>query len=191
MSTIVNIDPKENNIQSTYYFTRWYENAEGLDSKFLEAVKNAAKESEFPNMIIEDVTINTGGCLSQYKTESFPAVQFYSGREDLSDIRCCVTVSKFGNVLQVSLLFIEHVKGGCLPAITNFFKLLNWIPFLGALLGGGKSLKDDDYEAAFNNLVWMILKVADKKIGVTPLRQEDAEKEQSGAKGGILGSLLG
>ena len=78
-----------------------------------------------------------------------------------------------------------------MPAITKLFKILNWIPLLGTLLGGGKSLKDDDYEAAFNNLVWMILKVADKKIGITPLRQEDAEKEQSNTKGGILGSLLG
>ena len=188
MSSIVNINPKQNIIDSKYYFTRWYENAEGLDTRFLEAVKNAAKNSEFPNIIIEDVTINTGGCFSEYKSESFPAVQFYSGRDDLSNYRCCFTVSKFGNVLQISLLFIEHVEGGCVPAIVklaNAFKL-------GALFGGGKSLKADDYEAAFNNLVWMILDVAEGTLDITPLRKEDASKEQnSGKSGGFLGNLLG
>ena len=58
--------------------------------------------------------------------------------------------------------------------------------------GGGKSLKADDYEAAFNNLVWMILDVADKTLDITPLHKEDASKSQEGGKGGgFLSSLLG
>ena len=188
MSTIVNINPKQNIIESKYYFTRWYEDAEGLDGKFLEAVKNAAKSSEFPNIVIEDVTINTGGCLSEYKSESLPAVQFYSGRDDLSNYRCCFTVSKFGNVLQISLLFIDHVEGGCIPFL---IKLLTAFK-LGTFFGGGKSLKADDYEAAFNNLVWMILGVAEKELNVMPLRKEDAEKESNNSKNsGLLSKLFG
>ena len=62
---------------------------------------------------------------------------------------------------------------------------------LGTLFGGGKSLKADDYEAAFNNLVWMILDVADKTLDITPLHKEDASKSQEGGKGGgFLSSLL-
>jgi|ETN07SMinimDraft_1059922.scaffolds.fasta_scaffold133448_1 hypothetical protein len=189
MSIVVNINPKENNIDSKHYFTRWYENADGLDTKFLEAVKNAANSSEFPNIIIEDVTINTGGCFSEWKSESFPAIQFYSSRDDLSNYRCCFTVNKFGNILQVSLIFITHIEGGCLPALIKLASAFK----LGTLFGGGRSLKADDYDAAFNNLVWMILDVADKTLDITPLHKEDASKSQEGGKkgGGFLSSLLG
>ena len=47
-------------------------------------------------------------------------------------------------------------------------------------------------QAAFNNLVWMILDVADKTLDITPLHKEDASKSQEGGKGGgFLSSLLG
>ena len=47
-------------------------------------------------------------------------------------------------------------------------------------------------QAAFNNLVWMILDVADKTLVITPLHKEDASKSQEGGKGGgFLSSLLG
>ena len=174
MNKIVNIEPKKNNITSRHYSTIWYKDAEGLESKFLDEIKNAVSKSKFPDIIIEDITIKTGGCMGQWKDEQFEAVQLYSNRDDLKNNRCAFSATQLGNLLHISLYFIQHVTvnpAGCFPLLNLFNS------------GGGASLKEDDYKHAFENLVWMVFKEAEKNIPLDPVHIEKADRSSTEPQG--------
>ena len=178
---IVSIDPKENIITGRRWYTLWYDNASGYESAFLEKLKANLDSSGFPDIVYEDVTIKTGGCLSGYKNEQFEAVQVYSKHEDLDTFRCCFTATQFGNIMHVSCYFITNNSGGCAKIINNIVSLFS---------GNGRlSLKEDEYRQDWNDFVSLLFKHTIETLPTKPTHTEKGDGNDGVAGGGLLGKL--
>jgi len=166
-------------IISRYYFTMWFENAEGYSDKFLDEVKNALRKSNFPQVEFSDAHVKSGGCLGIFGAEQFDAVHISSRQDDLKDLGCLYKSTEFGNLVHVSLLTYQKKLG--------FLALLiKMIKGILSIFTKSSSIKEEEYKEVFNRLLFMSINEAAGKLGVDPL-QVDFDSRHGAAGEGSSG----
>ncbi|MBU1342325.1 MAG: hypothetical protein KKE44_06300 [Proteobacteria bacterium] len=100
-----------------YDYDRWlvdYDDAQGYEERYLRYCREFARKTEFPNLIVEEVEMVTGGMFSKERT---PAVVVSFKKSTLKGLGIYFRPQRFGNLVHYSL--IKTVDRGLWSAFTG------------------------------------------------------------------------